>query len=183
MQKNKCRVFLGVPIPPSVYHQLKQLLCEHQDKLSDGRWILPENAHITLRFFGDIDRSQLTTLWQTIEDIIKNNSLSSFLMSVGKIAAFPNNKSNLIAAYLNENKKIQELFFLLSDIHADSAIFNNKPFIPHITLYRNKNDKPADLLPITVKASECVVDTLVLYESQLNDDKRIYKQLYSIQLK
>jgi len=52
--QNKSRVFLGIPIRQSHYEKLKRLLlCAHHVNFSDGHWILPENVHITMRFFGE----------------------------------------------------------------------------------------------------------------------------------
>lgn len=181
MQENKCRVFLGIPVPQPIYVKLKKLLCAHQHRFSAGHWILPENAHITIHFFGDIDHQQLDELWKNIKNKI-NNHVKSFSINVEKIAAFPYKNSNLIAAYINENSEIQKLFSLMNNIHVDSEMLN-KTFIPHITLYRNKNDIPATLPEILVKDCEFIVDKLVLYESLLIDDKRIYRQLYSARLK
>ena len=182
MQENKCRVFLGIPVQQSLYEKLKHLLCSQQVNFPEGHWILPENAHITIRFFGDIDRNQLESLWNNIQNKI-NNHAKPFSINIEKIAPFPRKNASLIAAYINQNNEIQKLFSSINDINIDSAFSNDGIFIPHITLYRNKNDIPATLPAIFTKDCEFTVDTFVLYESQIIDDKRIYRRLYSMQLK
>lgn len=182
MQENKSRVFIGIPVQLSSYEKLKKLLCPHEKHFPEGHWILPENTHITIRFFGDIDQHKLDELWNTIKNKI-NNDAKSFSINIEKIAPFPHKNSSLIAAYINENSEIQKLFSLINDIRVDSANLNDKKFIPHITLYRNKNDVPAKLQTIPVKDCEITVDSLVFYESQLIDDKRIYQPLHSMKLK
>lgn len=181
MQENKSRVFIGIPVQLSSYEKLKKLLWPHEIHLPEGHWILPENTHITIRFFGDIDQHKLDELWNTIKNKI-NNDAKSFSINIEKIAPFPHKNSSLIAAYINENSEIQKLFSIISDIQVDSAHSNDKKFIPHITLYRNKNDVPAKLQTIFVNDCELIIDTLVLYESQLVDDKRTYQRLHSINL-
>lgn len=182
MEKNKCRVFLGIPIEPALYEKLRRQLYSHHDELSEGRWILPENAHITIRFFGDIDRNQLSTLQLAIDEKIKSKFIHPFLMRIKKIAAFPNKEGSLIAAYMHKNDTLKEIFSLLSDISINTTTTNQPEFIPHITLYRNKGDKPVTLPVIVIRDCVFSIDTLVLYESQLDNEKRIYKKLYEIPL-
>jgi 2'-5' RNA ligase len=182
MQENKSRIFIGIPVQQSAYEKLKQLLCPHEMHFPKGHWILPENTHITIRFFGDIDHNQLDGLWNNIQSKI-NNHVKLFSISVEEIAPFPHKNSSLIAAYVNEHSEMQKLFSLINDVRVNSVHLNDKKFIPHITLYRNKNDVPAKLQTIFVKDCELVVDTLVLYKSQLIDGKRTYQRLHSIKLK
>lgn len=182
MQENKSRIFIGIPVPQSLYEKLKQLLYPHEMHFPEGHWILPENTHITIRFFGDIDHNKLDELWNTIKIKI-NDCVKSFSINIEKIAPFPHKNSSLIAAYINENSEIQKLFSIINNVQVDSAHLQDKKFIPHITLYRNKNDVPEKLQTIFVKNCEFTVDTVVLYESQLIDDKRTYQRLHSMKLK
>lgn len=181
MRENKSRVFIGIPVQKSWYEELKQLLCSQEMSFPEGHWILPENAHITIRFFGDIAHNQLEKLWNDIQNKI-NNHVQSFSVNISKISSFPHKNSSLIAAYVNENSGIQKLFSLINEIQVDSVHLNDKKFIPHVTLYRNKNDVPATLQTIFVKHCKLAIDTLVLYESQLTDGMRTYQCLYSMQL-
>lgn len=178
MKENKCRVFLGIPVPQYVYEELKKSLCGYEQYFSSGHWILPENLHITIHFFGDIEREKLETLWNEIKNKLDDHR-HSFLITVEKIAPFPNKKSGLIAGYIKLNQKIKFLFSLMKDISIYSAINTQQTFIPHITLYRNKNDYPLKLPAIDVQHCQFNMTELTLYESVLVSDKRMYRPLFS----
>lgn len=177
MEESKHRVFVGITVPLFVYEKLKQSLSAYEHLFSSGHWILPENVHVTIRFFGDISSEQLNTLRSEIKSKVHHRL--SFAITVDKISLFPHDNSTLIVAYVKLNPEIQHLHTLIKDISIHSISDREPDFIPHITLYRNKNNLPLKLPAITVQDCQFTATALTLYESVLIDNKRMYRPLFS----
>ena len=174
---DKHRLFLGIPISQNDYFFLKNTLFSHYPDLSDGKFIPDENAHLTIRFFGDISERKIAWLIEAIYEKIKNYFLP-FSLNTDKIALFPNQQGKMIAAYCLNHPILNELFLRIHEISIDHDYHNEKTFIPHVTLYRF-NDKNTIAFPeITAVNRALPVNQLVLYESQLLDEARIYQQIH-----
>ena len=59
------RLFTGLEIPPDISQSLSML----RGGLPGGRWIDPENYHVTLRFIGDIDDYVAREIATTLERV------------------------------------------------------------------------------------------------------------------
>lgn len=61
MAKNQCRVFLGIPLTEQLKDELQQAT-NRLKLLFNGEqinWSRPENLHLTLHFFGDIQNDKM----------------------------------------------------------------------------------------------------------------------------
>lgn len=58
------RLFSGLEVPPSVASQL----AFYRGGLAGARWIEPADYHITLRFFGDVDKHTAQALTEDLAE-------------------------------------------------------------------------------------------------------------------
>ena len=135
----------------------------------------PENLHITLRFLGEIDDSEVSKITERLKEI----SVGKFPVTFSHLGAFPSkNYMRVIWAGVTQGR--EELI----ELHRQVGGKENK-FEPHVTLARVKT-KPdrvlVDLLEETLNLS-MNVDKVQLIESKLTPKGPIYSKVFEIELK
>ena len=181
MQKTiKHRLFLAVPIPAKATHDLQQLLSVLH--LPQGRWITADNAHLTVRFLGDVPVDLTDHFWLAVVSQIKDK-LRSFDCKVTTISHFPDAKPHVLAAIVENNPALMQLF---DQVNAIAAGFDfqvkTTPFKPHITLYRCRN-RCQPIQSIALDNLILPVNELVLYRSEPSSVGSVYTSLNSAPLR
>jgi len=85
------RLFTGLEIPPDISQSLSML----RGGLPGGRWIDPENYHVTLRFIGDIDGPAANEIASTLERINRK----PFEVALQGLSSFGGKKPRAVVAY------------------------------------------------------------------------------------
>jgi 2'-5' RNA ligase len=110
------------------------------------KWVHPENIHLTLKFFGNIEESRVEPILQAIGGPIQ--ATSPFLIKVQGMGAFPHSKNpRVIWVGLVDREGVlitfqKELEGTLAKIGFEPE---GRPFQPHLTIgrvrtSRGKND-------------------------------------------
>ena len=134
------RIFIGSFITDSTlksnYHIIKK---EFGGSLK-GRWTPFENFHITYKFIGNVEDSQVVTIKQSLNSLInKDEDIHIIFRGFG---VFPNIRNPRVFFLKVENPdgKLEEIN---SKIQERLALIgyekDTRPFIPHITLKRPKS--------------------------------------------
>ena len=132
--------------------ELKRLISELQAELKRGipemvsiSWIRPEAMHLTLRFLGDIEESQV----EAITDVLQMGaaSLRPFTLEARGVGGFPSpararvlwvglsGDEEGMSALLNLQANIEEGVVTMGCMRED------RPFTPHLTLARIKDGR------------------------------------------
>lgn len=129
------RLFAGFPLPSPVENRLSALRLRLAAPGDGLRWSTPEQRHVTLRFFGEVDRSQLTPL---VEALHRFNSKQPSLR-MENLGHFPA-KGILYAAIepTDELTAFHTAFSTHMKTNAEVVTTTSLPFHPHITLARSK---------------------------------------------
>jgi len=146
----------------------------------DAKAILPEQIHFTLQFIGEIDG----TSKEKIVNAINRIEFSEFEITLQGIGAFPRTKSPRVI-WIGVNKADGELISALaSQVHAklsELGFKNDKPFKPHITIFRVKNkinDVTDELTKFNSKIfGKQLVSQIKLKKSTLTSSGPIYEDL------
>lgn len=171
----KYRAFIGLPVSGETFSQLKQAVQENSAiKDLQEHWVAPENAHVTIRFLGDVFAADLFEMWSNIKKIVlqKINSLD---LSVQHIAPFPPGRPKLFAALVDDNATLEDLYHQVNRVTQAFSGMKQKhtAFLPHITLMRNCGTPPTSIIlkePLTFLTNQ-----LVLYQSVMCGNRRMYK--------
>lgn len=131
------RLFCALRLPSSVSMQLSLL----RGGLNGARWIDPENYHLTLNFFGSVDRHRAGDLDAALSSIDRHD----LELSIDRLDVFGNAKPHALFAAVTPDNALMELQGEISRIAKRLRIAPDKrKFIPHVTLARLSGTTPAD---------------------------------------
>lgn len=172
------RAFLAIEISEEAKHELIKI----QKQLPDAKLKLvePENLHLTLNFFGEIDDKKANKIKELLSEI----KFQKFKGHLGKIGFFPNEKFiRVVWVSLEPNGRVKELHKEINKV----LNIKEEDFESHITLARikfikNKEEFVKEVKKINVKTVEFDVDSFVLKKSTLTEKGPIYGTIKEFRL-
>lgn len=125
------RLFSGLEIPHTVAERLSHL----NNGLKKARWIEPNDYHITLRFFGDIDERQA----QDIADHFSAIRKPPFDVELRDIRIFGGDNPRTLYASVLPNPRLSALQSALEQMAQRAGCKPEmRKFTPHVTIARVK---------------------------------------------
>jgi len=179
------RTFAGLEIPPETKDAIGKF-CDEMCERPGGRelkWVRPAILHVTVRFFGDLDRKRLDRAREAIASLDQAWDPPDLLL--GEVGAFPSlrrpqvlwlgieDPSGGLAALADQtDRAIRHVGFG----HAD------KPFVGHLTLARvSRNRRAPDMegltSGLTPPRGALTIRCITLFQSELRADGPIYTPL------
>ena len=179
------RCFIGLPLPESWQEGLARVTQRLAGALASRiSWTRPGNAHVTLKFLGDVAQARLPELAQALRGV----GFAPFALALGRAGAFP----------LPGRGQPRALWAGLAQGEAQTArlaarvgraleplgfVPGSRPFAAHVTLGRVKAPAPGDdwaLVERCVAAERwpvVEVDSFVLWRSVLGPGGPQYSRL------
>ena len=176
------RVFVAIEISnKEVINSIKKI----QDKINiDAKPVETKNFHFTLQFLGEISEEIKHKIIQALHTI----EFSSFSITLKGVGAFPKLKfPRVIWIGTDENggNMLIQLSKKVEKVMEPLGFFSDKPFKPHITIFRIKK-KIGDIT--NELESQKVIDfgiqeisSIKLKKSELTSSGPIYSDLMEIQ--
>lgn len=172
------RVFLALPLAPVFQNDVSVFLEKMKAKITNIRWIQPEQLHFTLRFFGSMEETDREIICGITKEIAARTS--PFQLQLSELGFFPRLESPVIV-WLGPKTPVPALMRLQQELEKGfkAAGFSGeeRPFTPHATLGRLKRSKRAVLDP-ALPHLETAVKTfheIVLFESHLDENGPRYE--------
>lgn len=134
------------------------------------KWVEPERMHLTLRFLGNTPLDKLGELRAALDAVGEQHA--PFRLTLNALGCFPNERSPRVI-WVGVEGDIAQAEALRATIEEKIAPLgweqDEKPFRPHLTLGRVKDNKAAIELPWGhgVAPAAIHVEEIVLFESQL----------------
>lgn len=161
------RLFTGIEIPEEQRDDLRRL---RQPLPGSSRWVEPDNLHLTLRFFGDIDNRKASELIEQLDGI----SVDAFEIRLSSLGAFGGNEPRSLWAGVEAGPELETL--ARANERAARAIGlppDPRPFKPHVTLARLKYASPDLVARIlgrigAFRSEPFLVGRFVLFSSRPN---------------
>eukprot|EP00128_Syssomonas_multiformis_P018747 Colp12_sorted_trinity150504_noHs@2257 len=171
--------------------QLESFVLEHKLKRVRASWVHRDNYHLTLKFLGDTNQSDIEGLVSEVATALE--SFSSFRMHVSKLGVFPTEKKPRVL-WVGARDHVKSLQRLAEEI---DVITNTKLSLPrekrrfegHITLARFKDQVhfPRNIGPVfmdtKVNLGRCPVTEVYLLQSVDTGNGVRYEEVACIPLK
>lgn len=187
------RAFIAINLPQPIQDSIPKETTRLQKILGEQtiRWTPIHNIHLTLKFLGNIPETHIDFLKQILIKIADSNS--AFDLQIQSIGSFPSLKLPRViwlgvqssTGLMSVQKNVEEAVTKLG--YEKEA----RKFSPHLTLGRiKKNLHPNDLQKIRDalvnfqlgKIDPARVDSVHLYQSDLNTEGSVYTKLFSVKL-
>jgi len=135
------RLFTGIEIPAATREEIARL----RRPLPGGKWMEPENLHLTLRFAGDIDNVQAAEFADRLASI----SVDAFEIRLAGLGVFGGNEPRSLWAGVETSPELEALA-RANERAARSAGLppEGRAFKPHVTLARLKYAGPDEIARI-----------------------------------
>ncbi|MBL8050870.1 MAG: RNA 2',3'-cyclic phosphodiesterase [Anaerolineales bacterium] len=188
------RAFIAIDLPQSIQDSIEKQTARLQQTLGNQiiRWTPIQNMHLTLKFLGNIPIQHVDFLKQMLTQIA--DSHSAFDLQIGGLGSFPSGK--LPRVLWLGIQPAAKLISIQRDVDTGASRLGYekeaRAFSPHLTLGRvRQNIQPSDLQKIRSafdtfqlgKIPSARVDSVHLYQSELNSKGSIYTKLFSVKLK
>ena len=130
------RTFVAVEISNS---KVIENISRFQTELKiNGKQVEPHNLHFTLQFLGDIPENQAEKVKEALQEI----EFFNFIVNFKGVGAFPKMKYPRVIWIGTDEKGGNEMVDLAEKVEnklAPLGFKSDKPFKPHITIFRIKN--------------------------------------------
>ncbi len=184
------RSFIAIPLTTQIHQNLADF--SHQHGLDNRTYglkpVKPVNIHLTLKFLGEIEESQIVEISTTLDEVA--SGLQPFKASIHGIGAFPawNRNPRVIWVGAGPVEPLQKVYNRVESA-TDQLGFppEKRGFSPHLTLARinAQTDQSTGLFTRLSRLSpetffgEMMVDHLVLFKSVLLPQGPVYTALSS----
>ena len=147
---------------------------------ANASWSRPENIHLTLKFFGDVDRGQTEKLSVVAARVVKE--FTPFEISVGETGTFPKQAQPRVL-WVGVEDPSGNLASLQKQLENECAKEGfpkeGRAFRPHLTLARIRSPQGSRTLgeihtKIGFAATEVVASELLLMRSELSSEGSQY---------
>lgn len=148
----KIRAFFALPTDDFVRESIYEVQNTLRTPGADVKWELPEKFHITLKFLGDVNPSELMIASNAIRSCLKDDE--SFGIIYDAVGAFPNvNHPRVLWVGVEQNETIDHVQKIIEEICRTHHLGEEerKRFHPHITLGRVKSERGIARLTATLK--------------------------------
>ncbi len=162
------RLFTAIDLPEAVQERLSMISCG----LPGARWVVPEQLHLTLRFIGEKDGSELRGVMDTLAEV----RCAPFQLQLQGVGFFPpRKKPRLVWVGVDENGALNSLYRSIESSLVRAGMEpEGRKYAPHITLARLRNTPAAKVGNWLGQHSQLFfmpfqVDGFQLYSSVLNE--------------
>jgi RNA 2',3'-cyclic 3'-phosphodiesterase len=184
----KLRLFVGITVPAEWKTALTEFRKKFQPRFSDsfGKWTAESNLHLTLRFFGSVEESEVVAIGEGLQKVAAETN--RFTVTPGSLGCFPNASRPRIL-WVGLTGATEALIALESRVRAATAKFGqppeDRPFHPHLTLVRTNEPRRSDREILAkliregspIDAAPWQITELELIRSELKPSGSIYTKL------
>ena len=180
------RVFIAIPLPVDLKAALVALQQELQPLPLEAAWVREAGFHLTLKFLGDVDSTQVTPIVSCMAATVEH--CQPFSLSLAGVGVFPH-ESNPRVLWVGVQDVTGDLRHMQHGLDAQLMQVGfpseHRPFAPHLTLARLKRIlRRGDFLATLKLHRETMlgqldVDHIELVESQLHPSGARYSTVHT----
>lgn len=173
------RIFIALEIPPLMQDELAGMVRPPRASMP-GRFIPRENWHVTLAFLGDVPE----TLLPDVEDALDTaaRGIGGITLAPDRLGKFERSADASFWLGLADDPRLTALATRLREELREREIdFDDKPFLPHITLARRACIPKGDLPPLPFPGP-ALATRVAVFKSTLSHEGASYEEIYGIDL-
>lgn len=182
----RIRTFVAIEIPNDVRDRTVRLIDKLSDTTDSVRWVDPENLHVTVKFLGDVDDTEIYQVCRSVADATSQHA--SFVANCESLGAFPKLEKprTVWLGVHDEQDQLISLFQSVDESLKKSMGFplEVKQIRPHLTLGRLRYGRK-DTAELTeqikslaeYQAGAVPVDELIIFASELTRQGPVYNVL------
>ena len=183
------RSFLAIELPELILNRIGEVQKDLKSSRADVRWVSPEKIHLTLKFFGNIEESEIDPIVKSIEEPVRITP--SIFITVRGMGAFPGLKNpRVIWVGLHDEKKVLISFQNRIERGLEKIGYppEDRPFHSHLTLGRMRSNRGKDELAREIERhreeefGHFQVEKVILFKSDLKPTGPIYTPLREVRL-
>jgi len=187
--KKPIRAFVALPLPGSVRDAIRRAqdaLKAHRFKI---RWVRPESIHLTLKFLGDVNPTDIDRIQTALEQAAANSG--TLTLCAKGFGVFPNIRKPRVL-WVGVSGDIDRLFNCQRRVEEELAQIGfpaeSRRFKAHLTIGRSKGSIDGGRLMKAfeelsgIESPRFTADTVILYQSQLRPRGAVYTALRQIPL-
>jgi len=179
------RVFAAIELSADIRDRIQQHIQQLHAAVPecDPSWSRVENIHLTVKFFGDVEQSNLAQIADAASRSVMN--FSSFQILINGTGAFPK-PSQPRVIWIGVEDPTKQLLRLQSEFEAECAregfTKEKRTFSPHLTIARIRKPVGARKLAevnnsLGFDSMDLLVNELVIFRSELSSKGSKYTAL------
>ena len=181
------RLFAAIEVPQDVRDRIGQTARLLTDAGWRAKWVSPDNTHLTLKFYGSVERERLDVLKQALRGAVEPEA--AFKLQASGAGVFPNPRRPRVLLLGLDGRGLQSLSRLQSEIDRVSAALGfpleERTYHPHLTVARFRPEDFTTLSGVERRLAELsalpalsiLVDRVTLFRSELRRTGPIYTPL------
>lgn len=175
------RLFLAVRLPGSHVAAYAALIERSRERYPGAKWVPPENLHLTVRFFGDVDESAVQVLLDSLRDILSREAVFPLTFD-GVVFAPPRRPPTMIWGLYADGGEYARLARRVGDSAAKLVTepARHDEALPHVTLVRFKRPVSTTALPRIDRLDPFTVSSCTLFASELMPTGPIHQAIADI---
>lgn len=129
------RLFVALDLREDVRAAMRELIASLKPKAKNARWVHPEGMHITLKFIGHTDASNLDAIRDALSGVHSSQPVDMHFRGLG---FFPNDKRPRVAwCGIEASPSLAQLASHIEKVLEPVGIEReSRDFAPHLTLAR-----------------------------------------------
>jgi RNA 2',3'-cyclic 3'-phosphodiesterase len=178
------RTFIAFKLPKNIISSISEIQNRFKSYAFKARWVNLGNIHLTLKFLGDINYTDIEKVSEAIIDAV--NSHTPVSLAVKGASVFPGIKRPRVI-WVGLTGEIEKLVGIQNDIEKNLEKLGfpreKRPFRGHLTLGRIKGKiNPKKLLDVIKKFEKFesklfIADKIFLFKSDLKSTSSVYTEL------
>jgi len=178
------RTFIALNLPKNIISSIRKIQEDIKSYAFKVRWVNLENIHLTLKFLGNINYTDIERISETIMTTV--NGYAPISLAVKGVGVFPNIKRPRVI-WVGITGQIEKLTDIQKDIEENLEKIGfpqeKRPFKGHLTVGRIKGKIDSKKLLDAMKKFEkfeselFIADKIFLFKSDLKSTGSVYTEL------
>ncbi len=177
------RAFIAINIDPQVIGEISEAMVQLRQALPEVRWVAPDKIHLTIKFLGDIERTQVELVANALEQVVR--PFPRFTISAKGLGVFPGlRRPRVLWVGLESIQLVKLAAKVEASLEPLGFVREVREFQPHLTIGRwrqfdSVTKRLAEELQRWKSHSFGLsrVEALVLFQSELKPDGALHKPL------